>query len=157
MAAIIKKKHKIILWIVMAVYLIFLFYFLFFSEAMGRKTGVGNYRYNLILFKEIGRFFTYWETVGFLAAFLNIGGNVIAFVPFGCLMATLLNPKEKWYVVALFSLELSVCVELVQLCTKLGCFDVDDLLLNTVGGFIGYIIYWIWKKLSQAQQRREKQ
>jgi glycopeptide antibiotics resistance protein len=32
----------------------------------------------------------------------------------------------------------------VQLIFKIGCFDVDDLLLNTVGGLVGYVIfYWM--------------
>lgn len=155
MAATIKKKHKILLWIVMIVYLIALFYFLFFSESMGRTIGTDRYRYNLVLFKEIGRFFIFWKNVGFGAAFLNIGGNVVAFLPFGCLLATLLNPKEKWYLIALFSFELSLCVELMQLISKLGCFDVDDLLLNTLGGMLGYFIYWLWKKWIMKMRQNE--
>lgn len=91
-----------------------------------------------------------------MAAFLNIGGNVVAFMPFGCLAATLLNPKERWYIITLLSFELSLCVELMQLCTKLGCFDVDDLFLNTIGGFLGYVIYWFWKKLIWARWHRKK-
>ena len=32
-------------------------------------------------------------------------------------------------------------VEVVQLVTKVGCFDVDDLILNTLGAAIGYGIF----------------
>ena len=38
---------------------------------------------------------------------------------------------------------LSLSIEIIQLFTKVGCFDVDDLLLNTLGGLIGYIIFLI--------------
>lgn len=130
---------------VMTVYLVFLFYFLFFSEAMGRTAELTDYRYNLILFKEIGRFIRHWDKVGIPAVILNIGGNVAAFLPFGCLAASLLSPKEKWYLITVLSFELSLCVEILQLCTKLGSFDVDDLLLNTLGGLGGYLLFFIWK------------
>lgn len=131
----------------MIVYLVFLFYFLFFSEAMGRTSETAVYRYNLVLFKEIGRFIRHWDKVGIPAVILNLVGNVGAFMPFGCFVACLLNPKEKWYIITLLSFELSLCVELLQLFTKLGCFDVDDLLLNTIGGLFGYWVYWIGKRI----------
>jgi glycopeptide antibiotics resistance protein len=34
-------------------------------------------------------------------------------------------------------------VEVFQLITKVGSFDVDDLLLNTIGGICGYILFAI--------------
>lgn len=113
------------------------------------------YRYNLVLFKEIGRFIRHWDKVGIPAVILNIGGNMAAFMPFGCLASCLFHPKEKWYLIVLLSFELSFCVEILQLCTKLGCFDVDDLLLNTLGGFIGYLLYWVWKKFHGKNKCRE--
>ena len=41
----------------------------------------------------------------------------------------------------MYSFELSLLVEVLQLVTKVGSFDVDDLLLNTVGGILGFLIY----------------
>lgn len=35
----------------------------------------------------------------------------------------------------------SFCVEIVQLVTRLGFADVDDLMNNTVGSVLGYLIY----------------
>jgi glycopeptide antibiotics resistance protein len=34
-------------------------------------------------------------------------------------------------------------VEVFQLLTRVGSFDVDDLLLNTIGGLAGYILFVI--------------
>ena len=50
-----------------------------------------------------------------------------------------------------YSFELSLLVELIQLVTKVGSFDVDDIILNTIGGAIGYIVYkvvrgWWYRK-----------
>ncbi len=42
-----------------------------------------------------------------------------------------------------YSFGLSLCVETFQILTRVGSFDVDDLLLNTLGGVLGYILFSI--------------
>ena len=54
-----------------------------------------DYRYNLVPFQEIRRFWIYREKVGFLAAFLNLAGNVIGFLPFGFIVPVM---HKKWRV-----------------------------------------------------------
>ncbi|MCC8167827.1 MAG: VanZ family protein [Clostridiales bacterium] len=123
-----------------------LFYFLFFSESMGRN-GEATFEVNLVPLREIRRF---WELLSYpqwrFAAFLNLAGNIVIFMPFGGFAALLVHPKEKWYLITLLSLELSLLVELIQLAARTGCFDVDDLILNTLGGLMGYIAYKLWKR-----------
>ncbi len=41
-----------------------------------------------------------------------------------------------------YSLGLSLGVEVFQLLTRVGSFDVDDLLLNTIGGILGYVLFF---------------
>lgn len=41
----------------------------------------------------------------------------------------------------LLSLGMSLCIETTQLIFRVGSFDVDDLLLNTLGGALGYLAY----------------
>jgi glycopeptide antibiotics resistance protein len=135
-----KRNSEFFYWFLFLLYLCFLFYFLFFSEKMGRLMGE-QYRYNLVPFREIHRFIKYREIVGWRAFFVNVIGNIIAFVPFGMLMPRLSGRMKHWYLVTLLALEFSFAVEVVQLVLKLGCFDVDDLILNTAGGLIGYVIY----------------
>jgi glycopeptide antibiotics resistance protein len=138
--------------ILFALYLVILFYLLFFSEKMGRTVVTEQYRYNLTLFREIRRFYNlrHSETKMFL---LNIFGNVAAFVPFGYLVPKLKQRSTSFFFTALFSFELSLCVELLQLVFKLGCFDVDDLLLNTLGGMLGYLIYRIMHYFNRRKKR----
>jgi glycopeptide antibiotics resistance protein len=138
--------------ILFALYLVILFYLLFFSEKMGRTVVTEQYRYNLTLFREIRRFYNlrHSETKMFL---LNIFGNVAAFVPFGYLVPKLKQRSTSFFFTALFSFELSLCVELLQLVFKLGCFDVDDLLLNTLGGMLGYLIYRITHYFNRRKKR----
>jgi glycopeptide antibiotics resistance protein len=124
------------------VYMLLLLYFLFFSEEMGRLEAGSEYRYNLVLFREIRRFYRHREVVGFKWFFMNVFGNVIAFMPFGMLMPRLAR-RQNWFFITLMALELSFVVEVLQLVFRLGCFDVDDLFLNTLGGFLGYLVYYV--------------
>ena len=138
----------------MLVYLCVLAYFLFFSEKMGRNDVHQEYRYNLQLFQEIKRFAGSRHRYP-LAFFLNVIGNVLAFMPFGRLMPQMCSYCRKWWVTMAFSMGLSLLAELVQLVGKLGCFDVDDLVLNTIGGICGYLIYCIWQYTSASRHKEQ--
>ena len=37
-------------------------------------------------------------------------------------------------------------MECIQLVTKTGCFDVDDIFLNTIGGMLGYLVYALMQR-----------
>ena len=41
----------------------------------------------------------------------------------------------------------SVLVELIQLVSKVGSCDVDDMLLNTLGGIIGYVLFRFFHRI----------
>ncbi len=134
------KRKKSLYVVLFAAYLILLFYFLFFSEGLGRASTETEYRYNLTLFREIKRFIEYRHVLGYQAVFLNVVGNVIAFMPFGFLLPPLMNYKTNWFVTTIWAFLFSLFAETIQLFFRLGSFDVDDMLLNTVGGLLGYII-----------------
>ena len=55
----------------------------------------------------------------------------------------------------LYSFELCMLLELLQLVFKVGSFDVDDLFLNTIGGLLGYLVYkgllYLWKRYEKAR------
>ena len=124
-------------------YFAVLFYFLFFSEEMGRTYSEREYHYNLIPFHEIKRFIHYYEVLGMEAVLLNLLGNVAAFMPFGFFLPIFSGRCRNILNTILYSFELSVLVELIQLITKVGSFDVDDIILNTLGGALGYVVYKI--------------
>lgn len=145
-----KKEHKIIInrtaWVLFIAYIIVLVYFLFFSERYGRGSSGGGYRCNLVLFKEIRRFVVYRHILGWESFVVNIFGNVFAFAPFGFVLPVISPQNRKFINVALLSLELTLTIEVMQLLLKVGIFDVDDIFLNTLGGMIGYLGFWLaWK------------
>lgn len=148
------KQKKIILIcskIIFGIYLVFLIYFLFFAESTGRTFTDRAYHYNLILLKEIKRFIRYHHILGTTAVSLNLVGNIIAFFPFGAIMP-IFNKRLRNFLLMLFlTFEFSLVVEILQLISKVGSFDVDDLLLNTIGGMAGYLCFYIMNKIRRYQ------
>ncbi len=124
-------------------YLILLSYFLLFAEAMGRTHATEEYRYNLALFREIKRFWSIIGSHGWKPFLFNVVGNVLAFMPFGFLLPKVFIKSKRILLISLLSFELSLFAETLQLIFKLGCFDVDDLLLNTIGGILGFLFLWM--------------
>lgn len=122
-------------------YLLALTYFLFFAESYGRAIQDRQYSYNLTPLKEIKRFWTYRESLGLMAVFLNLAGNVLAFVPFGAILPVLCSRTRGFIRIGVMTFEFSLLVETIQLVSKVGSFDVDDLLLNTLGGILGYAAF----------------
>lgn len=136
------KKERIISIIIFVIYIIALWYFLFFAESMGRTTRGDEYHYNLQPLFEIKRIWRSSHILGMKYVILNFAGNVIAFIPFGYLLPKMVKKKPRLFHTVLFSFEFSLLVELTQLISRTGSFDVDDLILNTFGGLIGYILYY---------------
>ena len=146
-------------------YMILLVYFLFFSEEYGRKEPYTTYQYNLEWFREIKRYLMYREQIGTTYFVINLLGNVVVFMPFGFLVPVLYREQRKGVVyrghyfrsglfVTWLGFLFSLAIETIQLLTKVGCFDVDDLFLNTLGVVLGYIIYYVSKKMIGVFGRR---
>lgn len=97
---------------------------------------------NLIPFKTIQ---LYWnaENLNLNIRIENLVGNIIGFVPFGFILPMLLNRFQKLIAVLIATCYLSFVYEGLQFLTGFGSFDVDDLILNTFGGILGYIAYKI--------------
>lgn len=76
---------------------------------------------------------------------LNVIGNIALFIPFGYIISKYIKPKNILYIL-LIALCVSTTTEIVQL--NIGrSFDIDDILLNTIGCTIGYILYLIFNYL----------
>ncbi|WFR56212.1 VanZ family protein [Anaerocolumna sp. AGMB13025] len=139
--------------VLFVLYIILLAYFLFFSERYGRTIISDQYRYNLVLFKEVRRYILYRKEIGLESFIVNIFGNVLAFAPFGFVLPIISPGNRKLINVALLSFEFSLTVELIQLIFKVGIFDVDDIFMNTLGGILGGICFIICYKLTKSIKR----
>ena len=151
------KKRKIIRVIsrfCFVIYMIVLVYFLLLSDGFGRMEGYSRYQYNLIPFQEIIRFIKYHAYLDFSIVVINLLGNVVAFMPFGALIRWVIDRKTKWFQATGYTFLFSLCVELLQLVAKVGVFDVDDLILNTLGGLIGFWIYYLLLLINRRSEQR---
>ena len=131
--------------IIFALYIFFLLYFLIFSEIYGRSGVMQDYHYNITPFQEIERFWKYREQLG-LMSYINLFGNVLIFVPFG-FMEPLTSKKRSFWATLIDGCLVSLSVEIFQFITKVGRFDVDDLMLNTTGVALGYVCFLVWNAI----------
>jgi glycopeptide antibiotics resistance protein len=118
-------------------YMGILFYLLFFSAYRHSVEGIVSY--NLIPFKTIILYFQHFNGLALTDQFV---GNILAFVPFGFLLPLIFSRSVSFLRIFGYSLLLSLTVEVAQLLFRVGAFDVDDLILNGLGGIVGY---WLVK------------
>ena len=89
---------------------------------------------NFTPFKEMFRY-----AFGSQKFIKNIVGNIVLFIPFGFFTSYYLNQK-KMAVPTFITLAVSLCAEAIQY--HIGrIFDVDDIILNVLGGFLGYLLF----------------
>ena len=137
-----KRIIKRMLWYFsFALYLGLLIYFLLFAEMFDRDMAYRRYSYNLEPFREIVRFIRYRHKLGMTAVVLNLAGNITVFIPFGIFVPVLFKPDMLLWQIVFSTMAASLVIEIIQLVFRVGSFDVDDILLNTLGGLIGACIY----------------
>ena len=91
---------------------------------------------NFTLFKTIRMYIRYYDR---LNSFENLFGNILIFVPYGMLYPLAFpGRRNRWlFLPATFLFVLGI--ELFQLFSAFGQFDVDDILLNCLGAATGII------------------
>lgn len=104
---------------------------------------------NFTLFKTIKMYIRYW---GRLNSFENLVGNVVCFMPFGFLLPFLHRDSRHWWVLLINAFMLVCGIELFQLVTAFGAFDVDDILLNCAGSMLGYWLFCFCRARGKKKQ-----
>lgn len=154
-----RKKFRVLCLILFWIYVVAIIYFLLLSDMYGRTEGYSDYRYNLIPLLEIRRFIhsaLNGGSISYVDIFVNLVGNVVAFIPFGALIRWVRNQKTGFFTAVLYTFLFSLCIEVSQLLTRVGVFDVDDLLLNTLGGAIGYGCYRLLRAIDRRRYQNGK-
>lgn len=131
--------------------MIVLVYLLFLSDGFGRMQVRSDVYRNYIPFTEIKRFLGMMGSSP-VYALMNLCGNVAIFMPFGALIRWVINRKIHWYQAVYYTFLLSLSVEVLQRVSRVGSFDVDDIILNTLGGLFGF---WVYCLLKFVNKRRE--
>ena len=119
--------HRELLALIFIIYILCLYYVVTYQD-------VSNGGINLIPFKEMFRY-----SFGSSKFIKNVIGNILMFLPFGFFISYYLKANKLGYPFIL-TLIVSLTIELVQL--RIGrIFDIDDIILNVIGGFCGFLIY----------------
>ena len=84
---------------------------------------------------------SYIKYSGIFHALLNILGNVVLFIPVGYIFPMILKRYRSIKTMAVLSIAISLFIEFIQFFVGRSC-DIDDLILNFVGGIIGYTIFY---------------
>ena len=71
-------------------------------------------------------------------AVINLGGNIIMFIPLGFLLPKVFPKLSSLPRVLLTTAIIITIVEIIQLFTLVGSCDIDDLILNVIGSAMGY-------------------
>lgn len=145
--------------LVFIIYISMVIYFVFFSDHYGRVTGFTEFRYNLTPFAEIRRYLTYNELFTWENLITNLAGNILVFAPFGFLVPMMRRRKTGLFFIAFLTFSFSLFIETVQLVTKVGVFDVDDLIMNTLGGILGFLVFCmgkLWYRFKLGNKNRKQ-
>lgn len=149
------KKEKIcniILWINFIVYLLILFASLFLKKDYSWSVFLSKRELNIVPFKTIYHYITLLSADDIklrIQAKINLLGNIGLFLPLGIFLSFSKNSKQTTIRVLLFSL----VAEIIQLILNLGTFDIDDIILNTIGGFIGAVAMMFLMRLIKNPDR----
>ncbi|AZA58557.1 VanZ family protein [Chryseobacterium shandongense] len=131
-----KKSYKVVI----LPYTILLLYLMFFG--MGRKQSEDN----LLTIEPV------FSTINFIKGSISwkdiiiiVGGNIIMFIPFGFLgwIFPKLNDLKTLLITFVSAI---IIIEALQYFSRLGIFEVDDVLLNTFGVFLGFLMKKIIEK-----------
>lgn len=105
---------------------------------------------NFTLFKTIRMYIHYAYK---LNSFENLVGNVVVFIPFGFLFPYVLPMGKHFLLMLLHAFIFVLGIEVFQLFSAFGAFDVDDILLNCLGAVLGYLCFVIWKLWNKEEKK----
>jgi glycopeptide antibiotics resistance protein len=128
--------------IIFVLYFLFLIYVLFFGFNRSLFSPSYGYRFNIVP-DRIPLWWPQQYSFDILKLRIIDLGNLLVFVPFGFILPILASNKLKrfWPFMGVF-FTFIFAVELTQMLTYRGSFDILDIILNCFGaaiGFLGYI------------------
>ncbi len=131
-------------FIVLSSYTVVLLYF----TVLGRYSK-SYYRYETEIFAAYRQYFETSDKNVLIMIIINL----LMMIPISFLLCMVIKSKCKYLWVMLISVSLSLLIEVLQLVTRCGTFEVDDLINNTVSTVFGILIYLITKPFLKKLKR----
>ncbi|WP_231574898.1 VanZ family protein [Paenibacillus sp. FSL R7-0273] len=123
---------RTVAWIGFGLYTALTLFFLFVGFNRSSTLPETGLRYQLVFDGIPLRF----PGGGYLSLWVFNLGNYLAFVPFGLVIPLLIRCRFLPFL--LIFLAAITGVELIQMVTHLGSFDINDIVINTLGAIVGY-------------------
>lgn len=146
------KRFKAPITVLTVIYAVIMLSILIF-RTIGRDVdfSYGDYilaNVNLIPFGTISNFLSRLDagTINRDIVYRNLIGNVVLFIPLGLIFPYFVEKCRKLLPCLMYSALTVAIVEVLQLLTRQGSFDVDDIILNTLGALIGFGIFSVFKR-----------
>lgn len=152
-----QKTGTVILFVLFAIYLIVLLKITIFRHPDMISNLLNNELYgvrslNLIPFATVAEYALFISNGNIFIGLSNIFGNLIIFLPLGYMTALLFPKMRKAARILLLAMALSVVIEGSQYIFASGQTDIDDVILNTLGGMVGYWIYLLTAKVLKPRK-----
>ena len=159
------KKYILSLFFI---YITIILYFAVFSDFYHRNF-IGM-EWNFVIFKQyikacnfvplktiifyIQCFFNFSEEINTLDIFVNLIGNFICLIPLSFFIPYFEKKEPTRLRFSVYLLLISFGIEIIQLITMAGSFDIDDVILNSAGSIIIYFYYFKEIKLIKNNKKR---
>ena len=161
------QKRRTIGFVLFGMYLMLLVYILFFLFRGGENSAsdvtlreYARHSTNFTPFRTIRIYWQVLENYGFVWGswwVRNLLGNLVLFLPMGIILPLLLPALRTFFRTIFVTALFVVCAEVLQLVTRTGSCDVDDLILNLLGCAIGYLLYFAASALFRGKtEEKEK-
>ena len=108
---------------------------------------------NFVPFETIMRYINYAQYFNMNLIIVNLLGNLLIFTPMGFLLPLLARRFRRVWPILFVGFFSSLAVETIQFIFRVGSSDIDDLILNTVGAWLGYLAYKVMLRYSKNKQR----
>lgn len=151
---------KFLLKFFFAVYILFVVKVIIFKYPMDELRAIANSWQRDVILEGLGTAnFVPFRTIKMyidyaykLNSVENLAGNLLVFVPLGFFLPLMSEELQKFSEVFLNVFTFVLGIEVFQLFSAFGAFDVDDILLNCLGATIGYGCY----RAAAALYKRKK-
>lgn len=139
-----RKKEKILI----GLYILFFMYLclMIWEVFIGPYRSYSDVRrYNLYPFKTVMEFLLNATKHNSQIIFINLIANIITFIPLGFFITLIFRRSCKLINTTLLCVLIIICIEIGQFLLNVGVLDIDDIILNTVGCVLGFMLYKVFR------------
>lgn len=122
--------------------LIIIRFTIFPDNSLGIGSSIGGV--NIVPFKWIKESYSH-SSIDLL---LNLGGNIALFVPFGLSLPLCFKKIRRLSIVIFIGTSTSILIEFIQMLIPNRWSDIDDIILNSLGMTVGYIIFTLFHRIT---------